>query len=159
MIALEPQAVCHDEDRGQRHGRRCDDGVEEAERGEREGDGVVAERPREVAADGPEGGARELDRVRDGLQVVAEQDHVGGADRDVGTGSEGQPEVGRRERGRVVDTVPHHRHLMALFLECGDDRGLVGRQRPRDDLVDPHGSGDGLGGGLVVPGQQDRVQA
>ena len=92
------------------------------------------------------------------LQVVAEQDQVRGADRHVGAGAEGQPEVGRGERGRVVDAVADHRHLVPGRLKAGDDGGLPVRQRPGDDLVDAHRAGDGLRGGLVVAGQQDGVQ-
>ena len=158
LVPLQPQAVGHDEDRGQRHGGRGDDRVEEAEGGERERGRVVAERPPEVAADGPERGAGKPDRVRDRPQVVAEQDQVGGGHRDVRAGPEGQPEVGRRERGGVVDAVADHRHLVPLRLQPGDDGGLVGRQCSRDDLVDAGFRGDGPRGRLVVPGQQDRVQ-
>ena len=158
MVSLQPQAVGHNEDRRQRHRCRGDDGVEEAERGERQGGGVVAERPGEVVADGAEGSAGEPDRVGHCLQVVAEQDHVGGADRDVGAGSEGEPEVGRRQRRGVVDAVADHGHLTARRLERRDDGGLAVRQRAGDDLVDAGRTGHGPRGGLVVPGQQDRVQ-
>ena len=108
--------------------------------------------------DGPERAAREPDRIGDGPQVIAEQDQVGGADRDVRAGPEGQPEIGRRQRRGVVDAVADHRDPAPLCLQAGDDGGLPGRERPRDDFVDARGRRDGPGGGLVVPGQQDRVQ-
>jgi hypothetical protein len=54
--ALEPKAVGHDEDGRQRHGRGGEDGVEEAERGQRDDRDVVAERPHEVHPDSPERG-------------------------------------------------------------------------------------------------------
>ena len=73
-------------------------------------------------------------------------------------GPEGQPEVGRGERGGVVDAVADHRHPVPCRLKTGDDGGLVGWQRPGDDLVDARRGRDGPGGRLVVPGQQDRAQ-
>ena len=158
-MPLQAQAAGHDEGRGQRHGRRGDDRVEEAERGERQRGGVVAERPGEVAADGPEGGAGERDRVGDASEVVAEQDQVRGADRDVGAGPEGQPEVGGGERGGVIDAVADHGDPVPLRLQPGDDGCLIGGQRPCDHLVDADLRGDGPGGRLVVAGQQDGAQA
>ena len=105
-----------------------------------------------------ERGARRARSRRARSQVVAEQDHVGGADRDVGAGAEGEPEVGGGERGAVVDAVADHRHPVAARPQPGDDGRLAGRQRPGDDLVDARRGGDRPRGRLVVPGQQDRVQ-
>jgi hypothetical protein len=93
VVSLQPQAIGYNKDRGQCHGRRGDNRVEEAERGERQRRDVVAKRPHEIAADRPERGPRQPDRFRDRPQVVAEQDQVGGADRDIGPGSEGEPQV------------------------------------------------------------------
>ena len=41
------------------------------------------------------------------LQVRPHEDKVGGLDGHVGAGADGEPDVGRRERGRVVDAVAH----------------------------------------------------
>ena len=92
-------------------------------------------------------------------QVVAEQDQVGRAHRDVGAGPQREPEVGRGERGRVVDAVADHRHLLPPGLQPGDDGGLAVRQRAGDYLVDARRRGDGPRCRLVVAGQQDRMQA
>jgi hypothetical protein len=45
---------------------------------------VVAERPREVPVNGAQGAPGELDRSGHDVQVIAHQDQVGGAERDVG---------------------------------------------------------------------------
>ena len=79
--------------------------------------------------------------------------------RHVGAGAQGQPEVGRGQRGRVVDAVADHGHRVAVGLQAADDRGLVVGQRLRDDLVDTDLGGDGAGGGGVVAGEQDGAQA
>ena len=157
-VPLQAKAVGDDEERGQRHGHRGDHRVEEAERGERQGGGVVPERPAEVAADGAEGGAGEHDRVGDAPQVIAEQDQVRRADRDVGAGPEGQPEVGGGEGGGVVDPVADHGDLVSVRLKPGDDGCLVGGQRPRDHLIDADLRGDRPGGRLVVTCEQDGAQ-
>jgi len=60
--------------------------------------------------------------------------------------------------GRVVDPVADHRHLQSLRLEPGDDGRLAGRKGARDHLLDSRGGRDGPGGGLVVPGEQDRAE-
>ena len=144
--------------RGQRHGHRGDDWVEEAERGERQGGGVVAERPGEVAADGTEGSAGERDRVRDAFEVVAEQDQVRGADRDVGAGSEGQPEVGGGEGGGSLTPSP----TMATWCPCACSRAMTAALSagsvPAITSSMPTCAATALRGRLVVPGQQDGVQ-
>jgi len=100
-IPLQAKAVGDHEDRGQGHRGGREDRVQQAERGQRDRRHVVAERPGEVGPDRREGGARQPDRVGHAAQVVAEQDHVGGADRHVGAGAEGEPEVGGGQRRAV----------------------------------------------------------
>ena len=60
-------------------------------------------------------------------QVARDERDVGGLDRDVGAGADGEAEVGLRERGRVVDAVADHRDDAALVLQAADDVGLAGR--------------------------------
>src|SRR6202012_5625753 len=66
---------------------------------------------------------------------------------------------GLGQRGRVVDAVADHGRGTAAGLQVGDELGLGGGERIADDLVDADRGGDGLGGGVVVAGQQDRTQA
>ena len=61
--------------------------------------------------------AGQRDRVRDGAEVVPQQDQVRGADRHVGARAEGQPQVGRGQRGPVVDPVADHGHPAAAGLQ------------------------------------------
>ena len=71
-----------------------------------------------------------------------------------------QPEVGLRERGRVVDAVADHRDDAALGLQAADDVGLArtGRTSAMTSSM-PTSVGDRAGGRLVVAGQQHRAQA
>lgn len=64
-------------------------------------------------------------------------------------------DVGAREGRRVVDAVSRHRGDSALGLEALHDRGLVGRQDLRDDLVDAELATDELRRRLAVAGQRD----
>src|SRR5690242_773855 len=153
------QAVPDDEDGGQGHGGRGHQRVGQAERGQRDGQHVVAEGPGQVGADGPERGPGQRDRVGDGAQVVAQQDHVGGDDRDVRARTQGQSQAGGREGRAVVYPIPDHSDRTALVLQLADDPCLGRGERLADDLVDADGRSDGLGGGRVVAGQQRRTQA
>jgi hypothetical protein len=158
-IPLQAEAVGDHEGRGQGHRGGGDDRVKEAEGGQRDRRDVVPERPCEVAADGAEGGACEANRVGDGFEIIAEQDHIGGADRHVGPGAEGEPEVGGGQRRAVVDAVADHCHPVPARAQSGDDGCLAGRQRARYDLVDARRGRDRPRGRLAVPGQQDGAQA
>jgi hypothetical protein len=157
-IPLQAKAVGHDEDRGQGHRGGGEDRVEQAKRGQRDRRHVVAESPPEVDADRREGCPGQPDRVGHAAQVIAEQDHVGGADRHVGAGAEGEPEVGGRQGRAVVDAVADHRHPVPARSQPVDHRRLAGRQGPGDDLVDARLGGDRARRRLAVAGQQDRVQ-
>ena len=42
---------------------------------------------------------------------------ISGIDRDVRSGADGNPDVGRHERRRIIDAVTHHRDPLALRLE------------------------------------------
>ena len=99
----------------------------------------------------------EADGVGRGPQVAPYEGEVAGLDGGVRAGAHGQAQVGLGQRGRVVDAVADHRHRTALVLEPLDDVDLVLRHDLGDDLVDADLGGDGLGDGLVVAGQQDRV--
>ena len=61
----------------------------------------------------------EPDRVGGGAQVAADEGEVAGLDGDVGAGAHREAEVGRGQRGGVVDAVADHRDDAALGLEAG----------------------------------------
>ena len=68
------------------------------------------------------------DGVGDRVEVGAHEHDVGGVHRDVGARAHREPEVGLRQRGRVVDAVTDHGHDPARALQLGDDPVLVGGQ-------------------------------
>ena len=105
--------------------------------GERDRGDVVGERPEEVALDRAERPPREPDRVGRGAQVAGDERQVGRLDRDVGAGADREPEVGLRERRRVVDAVADHRHDLARLLEPLDLGDLVAGQDLGEHALDP----------------------
>ncbi len=158
MKAAQAQGVGDDREARQHHRQAGDDRVEQADRGERDRGDVVPERPGEVLLDRAQRGAAEADRVGRRAQVAGDEREVRGLDRHVGARPDRQPEVGLRERGRVVDAVADHRDDAALGLQPPDDRRLVGGEHLGDHLVDADLGGHRAGGGLVVAGQQHRPQ-
>ena len=65
---------------------------------------------------------REPDRVDRRAQVARDERQVGRLDRDVGARADRDPEIGLRERRRVVDAVADHRDDLAR-LPAGADLG------------------------------------
>jgi hypothetical protein len=63
-----------------------------------------------------QGAAADRDRGRDVERIGAHQDDVGGLDRNVGAGADGDPDVSFGERRGVVDAVADHGHLAAVGL-------------------------------------------
>ena len=127
----------------------------------REGDrrGVVSEGPEEVAADRGEGPAGERDRVGRGAEVAGDESEVARLDRDVGAGADRDPEVGLRERGRVVHAVADDRDVVTRGLQLADDVHLLAGQHAGHDPVDADGRGDRGRGVLPVTGHHDRLDA
>ena len=68
------------------------------------------------------------------------------------------PEVGLGERGGVVHPVADHGHAPAGGLQPLHLGDLALGQHPGDHLVDADRRGHLIGRGLVVAGEQDRVQ-
>src|SRR6185503_7167646 len=94
LEAAEPQGVGNDEETRARHRRARDERVEIPRGGERQGGDVVAEGPEEVALDGCERPPREADGIGACKQVARDECDVGGLDRDIGAGADGQAQVG-----------------------------------------------------------------
>ena len=69
-------------------------------------------------------------------RVAGGEHHPGGFDRDVGSGTDGDTDIGPGEGGRVVDAVADHRHGLATTLEFGDLGVLVLGEHLGEDLVD-----------------------
>src|SRR5205085_4992326 len=88
-----------------------------------------------------------------------EQGDVGTLDGDVGSRPDSDAEVGLHEGRRVVDAVADHGHGAAVALEAADHGDLVGGEHFGEDRRDADLAGDRLGGGLVVAGDHDDVDA
>ncbi len=81
--------------------------------------------------DGDHGAPGQRDGGHDAAQVTADQGDVGGGDGDVGSGPDGDPEVGGRERRGVVGAVAAHGDDVPFGLQAGD---LGDRTSKRDDV-------------------------
>ena len=91
----------HGDDRGQ---------AEDAEQGQRHQDDHDGQRQPDVLQHDRAGAVGVVEDLREVTQVLAHERHVGGLDGDVGAhGAHGDAEVGRGQRGRVVDPVADHR--------------------------------------------------
>ena len=164
-VAAEPERVRDDADRAHRHRGRREDRVEQdavppvqGAGGDRDERQVVDERPAEALLDGGDGAPGQGDGGHDAAQVAADQGDVGGGDRDVGAGAQGDAEVGLGERRAVVDAVTGHRDDVALVLQRDDVVGLLRRQHLGEHVLDADLAGDGGRGGGVVAGQHPHLQ-
>src|SRR6185436_5422070 len=113
---------------------------------------VVGEGPPEALLDGGDGPPGQGDRGDDAAQVAADEGDVGGGDRDVSAGADGDADVGCGQGGGVVDAVAGHRHDVALLLQLADLRSLLGGQHLGQHVLDADLRGDGPRGGRVVAG-------
>ena len=100
-----------------------------AEQDTREQDGDGDQGDPDVLAQVGHGASCEGDGVWQFVEVIAHQSDIGGLHCHRTTRSTHRnPDVGGRERGRVVDAVADHRDDVALSLECDDGVELVLRQ-------------------------------
>ena len=79
--------------------------------------------------------------------------YAGAFHRHVGPGAHRDADVGRGERGRVVDAVASHRDDLAATRECFDAGVLVGWRDARLDFIEAELLRHGVGGVLVVAGE------
>ena len=104
--------------------------------GERDRDDVVPRAPRQVLHHLPVARVRQRDHADDAARVRRREHDTGRLDRDVGAGADRDPDVGARERRRVVHTVADHRHAQPARLELGDLAVLVLGEHLGEHLVD-----------------------
>ena len=78
--------------------------------GDRHGERVVGDGEQQVLPDQPPRLARDVDRVRHRLEVVAQEDDVGGVAPDVGGRRRRHRDMGGGQRRRVVEAVADHQH-------------------------------------------------
>ena len=105
------------------------------------------------------GRLRQPARPHDGAQLAPDQGYRGAFHRYVGTTAHGDANVGRGQRGRIVDAVTGHRHPTTFGAQCVHRRGLVGRRDVRMHFVDAQLARHRLCGGGVVAGQHHDAQA
>ena len=92
-------------------------------------------------------------------RVAVEVDHVAGFLGRLRARVHRQPDVGLRQRRRVVGAVAHHRDEFAVGLLLAQIGELLLGRRLGDVVVDPRLGGDGLGGERIVAGDHHRAQA
>ena len=119
-----------------RREQQAEERVEDAG-GDRDAEQVVAERPDEVLADVAHDGARERPGAGEPHEVALDERDPGRFHGDVGAGPHRDPDVGRCERGRVVDPVPGHRDFRPCDCSRCDDLALLFGRNLGLDLVDP----------------------
>ncbi len=91
----------------------------------------------EVALDRAQRAPCEPDRVGCGTQIARDEGQVGGLDRHVGAGADGETEVCSGERRGVVDAVADHGDDLARLLQAPHLVDLVLGQHVREHLRDP----------------------
>ncbi len=95
-----------------------------------------------------------LHRVNEAREVVVEQHDVRDVARDVGAArAHGHADVGRAQRGGVVDAVAGHRDDGAAGLERADDLVLVRRRHAREHVDVEHELPER---GVIEPGEGRR---
>src|SRR6185312_12175863 len=84
--------------------------------------------------------------------IASHENYVACFDRNLRSGSDRHADVGGDECWRVVNTVAHHRHTLALPLQRFDVRRLVLRQHLREHGVDTEIAGNSLRHGARIAG-------
>src|SRR3546814_3185860 len=114
---------------------------------------VVAGGPPQVLDHLAIGGLAQFDDRWHVARVAAHEYDVAGLDRDVRPCADGDADVGREQRRRVIDTVTHHRDALALSLQFPDLCHLVLGQYLGEDCVDVEFLRDRVCDRRGIPGQ------
>ena len=96
---------------------------------------VVNERPEQVLADDLERPAREPQRIGHRGEVTAQQRERARRHRHVGTARHGQPHVGARQGGCVIQAVAHHGDPVAALLQPLDGGAFFGGGHAGEDMI------------------------
>ena len=89
----------------------------------------------------------------------AHEHYVGRLNGDVGAGADCDSQVRLRERGRVVDAITDHSHLLAGALQLGDLSRLVAGKNLGDHFPDAELPADAFCGGSIVARQHHNFDA
>src|SRR3989344_3354971 len=74
-----------------------------------------------------ENGTALLDGGGERFEIIIEDNKISGAFCDIGARADRHPDIGRTQRGRVVDAVPRYRDHLAALLEKSRDADFIGR--------------------------------
>ena len=88
----------------------------------------------------------------DAARVAGGQHHASRLDRHVGTGADGQADIGAGQCRSIVDAIPDHRHAGATLLELAHCLVLVLREHLGEHLADAEITPDGVGDLFGVTG-------
>lgn len=89
-------------------------------------------------------------------QIITDDDDIGSLQRQIRTGAAHRdPNLGRSERGRVVDPVADHSDSATASVQGGNGVRFALREQFSMDVNDAHVGRDAFRGFCVVTGQQD----
>ena len=160
---IQAQCVRHDAEARQTH-RRCPQHRvqrqpqrDENARGDRNTDGIVKERPKQVFVDITQGLTAETDGCRHICQTILHQHKLRRVKCDVRARADCSADIRARQRRRVIDPITDH-HDFPVFFKVTDHTFLPVRQYARDDLVHAGLRADGSSRFFVIAGQHDHAQ-
>jgi hypothetical protein len=156
--AEEAGAVEDDEKRTELVEKRGGDGVDEAERGKRDGDDDEGEAAEQILVDDADGLGGEQEQIREATEVTGHEGDVRGVDGDVvSKSSHGHAEVAFCEGGRVVEAIAHDHDFSAWGFEDADVIHFILREAVGFVIGDADAGGDGLGDFGAVAGEHDEI--
>jgi hypothetical protein len=98
--------IDNDGKRAERHSGGSENGIEIAQSSDRDSDAIINEGPEQILLDLAQGKAREVDRHEDVAHIIADQDNAAGLLGDIRTRTDGDADIGGRQRGRSMKIVP-----------------------------------------------------
>src|SRR5437868_4596692 len=126
---------------------------------DRNTEGVVDKSEEEILANVAHDSAAKSDGLFDASQVAFDQRNVGAFHRHVGAGAHGNPDVGRDERGCVVDPVSGHRHDVPSLAQLPNALVFVLRFDTSLNLIDAEFFCHGSCSTFVIPGEHDNFDS
>src|ERR1017187_4663473 len=155
----QPPGIANHREAGEYHGGGSHDGVEHPGHGERDAHHVVGECPEQILPHDGEGAARQIQRLADGGERAAHEYQRRRLHGDIGARAEGDPQIGLRQAGRIVDAVADHGDHRALPLQLANDGHFALRQRFGDPLIGADLARDARRGIARIAGKQHAANA
>mmetsp|Transcript_3209 Transcript_3209/g.19885 ORF Transcript_3209/g.19885 Transcript_3209/m.19885 type:complete len:356 (-) Transcript_3209:2367-3434(-) len=158
LVGFQQQRRTHHAHRRKRHGatghprRELElEGWIQDPRGDRDPQHVVSHGPHVVHLDALERRPRQVNRRQYVLQVVLHQDEICRFQRDVRARPDGNPQIRRCQRRRIVDAIAHHGNPVTAGLQASHLVRLAGGRNLRHHVHDAQMVRDGPGCPPVVP--------